>query len=219
MGSLLNMSGRALVKMPYDAEVEYLESSGMQCINTGITPTLSYSVEIEFKWVSPYNTTNDASGTLFGTFNGWNNEAFMFVGAFNTTRLFNCWGNKNTYNNNSSYIAGLADNWHALTFRNKITYIDGTAIAGASSGKGNPVGAVYLFCARTYARDTDYGIYGIGTTKQIRKFKMFDGNMNVVSNFIPVRVGNVGYMYDKVSGQLFGNAGAGSFILGPDKIN
>lgn len=38
----------------------------------------------------------------------------------------------------------------------------------------------------------------------------------LVRDFIPVRVGNVGYMYDEVSGQLFGNAGTGEFILGPD---
>ena len=37
------------------------------------------------------------------------------------------------------------------------------------------------------------------------------------ADLIPVRVGNVGYMYDKISGKLFGNAGTGSFILGPDK--
>ena len=34
---------------------------------------------------------------------------------------------------------------------------------------------------------------------------------------IPVRVGQVGYMYDRVSGQLFGNQGTGNFILGEDK--
>jgi hypothetical protein len=38
-----------------------------------------------------------------------------------------------------------------------------------------------------------------------------------VADFIPVRIGQTGYMYDKVSGQLFGNAGTGAFILGPDK--
>lgn len=27
----------------------------------------------------------------------------------------------------------------------------------------------------------------------------------------------IGYMYDKVSGQLFGNQGTGNFILGADK--
>lgn len=35
-------------------------------------------------------------------------------------------------------------------------------------------------------------------------------------DYIPVRIGEVGYMYDKVSGELFSNAGSGSFILGPD---
>jgi len=35
-------------------------------------------------------------------------------------------------------------------------------------------------------------------------------------DLIPVRVGQVGYMYDKISNKLFGNSGTGSFILGPD---
>ena len=41
----------------------------------------------------------------------------------------------------------------------------------------------------------------------------------LVRDFIPVRVGQVGYMYDRVSGQLFGNAGTGAFIVGPDVNN
>ena len=36
-------------------------------------------------------------------------------------------------------------------------------------------------------------------------------------DFLPVRVVTVGYMYDRVSGQFFGNAGTGAFIIGPDK--
>lgn len=36
-------------------------------------------------------------------------------------------------------------------------------------------------------------------------------------DLIPVRVGTTGYMYDRVSRQLFGNAGTGDFIVGPDK--
>lgn len=39
----------------------------------------------------------------------------------------------------------------------------------------------------------------------------------LLRDFIPVRVGDVGYLYDSVSGQLFGNAGTGSFVIGPDK--
>lgn len=48
---------------------------------------------------------------------------------------------------------------------------------------------------------------------RISSVKIDDG---LTFDAIPVRVGNVGYMYDKVSGKLFGNAGTGDFILGPD---
>ena len=37
-----------------------------------------------------------------------------------------------------------------------------------------------------------------------------------VMDFIPVRIGDVGYMYDRVTKQLFGNDGTGAFVLGPD---
>jgi hypothetical protein len=39
-----------------------------------------------------------------------------------------------------------------------------------------------------------------------------------VLDFIPVRVGQTGYLYDRVSGKLFGNAGTGDFVLGPDVV-
>jgi hypothetical protein len=39
----------------------------------------------------------------------------------------------------------------------------------------------------------------------------------LLHDLIPVRVGQVGYMYDRVSGELFGNAGTGAFTLGNDK--
>ena len=39
----------------------------------------------------------------------------------------------------------------------------------------------------------------------------------LVRDFISVRVVDVGYLYDRVSGQLFGNSGTGAFIIGLDK--
>ena len=216
MGTLLNrrryMGGKAL---PYDAEVEYLQSTGTACIDTGIIPTLSYSVEIEFKWVSPFFSA-DASANLFGSINGWNNNGFCIVYTHQSNRhdFYNCWGNnfKESRNTDLSY---LLDSWHTLTFTNKKTLIDGTQIGQTSTGTGNPIGNVYLFCARNWANGN---LYGIGTTKQIRSFKMYDASSNLVMDLIPVRKGTVGYMYDKVSGQLFGNAGTDAFVLGPDKI-
>jgi hypothetical protein len=37
-----------------------------------------------------------------------------------------------------------------------------------------------------------------------------------IIDLIPVRKGTTGYMYDKITGKLFGNAGTGTFTLGPD---
>ena len=45
------------------------------------------------------------------------------------------------------------------------------------------------------------------------KFRGRDGLLDC----IPVRVGDIGYLYDRVSGELFGNSGTGAFIVGPDK--
>ena len=53
------------------------------------------------------------------------------------------------------------------------------------------------------------------TNARIKSFIWKRNNIEIL-NFIPVRVGNVGYMYDKVSGKLFENQGTGNFILGQD---
>ena len=45
--------------------------------------------------------------------------------------------------------------------------------------------------------------------------KIYSGG-TLVRDFIPVRKNGVGYLYDKVSGTLFGNAGSGSFTYGND---
>ena len=49
----------------------------------------------------------------------------------------------------------------------------------------------------------------------IAYFRAFCKN-EIVCDLVPVRISEVGYMYDKVSKRLIGNAGNGKFILGPD---
>ena len=59
--------------------------------------------------------------------------------------------------------------------------------------------------------------YGIGTQKRLRNIKIYDGDSTLVFDGIPVRKKGVGYIYDKVTEQLFGNANStGDFTLGPD---
>lgn len=216
MGTLLNrrryMGGGG--GLPYDAEVEYLESTGTAYIDTGITPTLSYSVEMEFYLVSPLSSES-ASATMFGTLNGWNKHTFMVACSPSISRIYNCWGNRNTTYTDQTFVNNLVDNWHTLLFRDKRTYIDDTPIGSAvASPSGNPVGSIHLFCAKNYGDNT---LYGVGSTKRIRRYKIYDENSKLVIDYIPVRVGTTGYMYDKVTGRLFGNQGTDAFIIGSDK--
>lgn len=56
---------------------------------------------------------------------------------------------------------------------------------------------------------------GAGNKVRFYYFKIYNNGV-LVRDMIPVRVGQTGYMYDRVSKQLFGNSGTGDFILGPD---
>lgn len=51
---------------------------------------------------------------------------------------------------------------------------------------------------------------------KVYSFKIWQ-NGTLVRDYIPVRKGTVGYLYDRVTHKLFGNAGTGDFVIGPDK--
>ena len=59
-----------------------------------------------------------------------------------------------------------------------------------------------------------------GVAKEFTKMRLYYIKFlrynEVIMDLIPVRVGQVGYLYDRISGNLLGNAGSGDFILGPD---
>lgn len=99
------------------------------------------------------------------------------------------------------------DNYHTWRYEGKKLAIDNNLNYLTNSenyNQGN--GTLCLY----------HGALGI-TPAAIKNYKQYRNN-TIVIDLIPVRIGNVGYMFDKVSGQLFGNAGSGSFILGPDII-
>ena len=58
---------------------------------------------------------------------------------------------------------------------------------------------------------------GVKYPTRVNRLSLFDKNFSLVADFIPIRKGNIGYMYDRVSRQLLGNQGTGDFVIGPDK--
>lgn len=217
MGAILNrrryMGGKAL---PYDAEVEYLESSGDgneqgQVINSNVLiPSDCKHVEYHFKFMFTKNQKGVVCGHQTSTHD--NPRTYLFyTGNATVSRNFYA-GNKI-----ANYTIGpldIVDGYITLDEdTGKFEYYRDGLLVGQHNMSGTALNRDYpiRFFGGSYGNRLDDL-----TSARIWKFSIVHGNV-VVRDFIPVRVGQTGYMYDKVSGQLFGNSGTGDFILGPDK--
>ena len=179
------------IHLPYDAQVEYLQSSGTQKIAAGITgiATIIGSAQV--------TTVNNLSQLVISSSNG--NAGTWYGG--NTSSKWGAGAASGTYTNIDVTTRGDFN----LIFTNSevIGTVNGESIYRTHS---STQGEWYLFRCQNNSNAFIGKLYYI---------KIYQNN-TLVRDFIPVRVGQVGYMYDQVSGQLFGNAGSGSFVLGND---
>lgn len=186
--------------MPYDTGVEYLESTGTQYIDTqyhGNTTRTRVDMKI----------TIIGSGTQFicGSRNTpykIENDSCAFL--YYQSALRADWAT-------GKGISGTINVSRNTPIDVSITrgecVVDGVTHTYANNTSINQNNTLLLF---TISDSLTSGFVG-----KIHYFKIYDNNA-LVMDLIPVRVGQVGYMYDKVSGNLYGNSGSGSFILGND---
>ena len=189
--------------VPYDAEVEYLESTGTQWIDTGVKPDNTYTFDTAVAVLNtPYNCIYWGCRSA-GTFASDNSQCYLnsFTGSASDILKL--------YSTNTSSV----DNW--------------------SSGIVPQVGVMYSFSGITVVSTMNtmtysvvlFGLNIIGTVNaslgrcRIGKWTAYSNDIKV-ADFVPVRVGSganaVGYMYDRVTKRLFGNQGTGAFTIGPD---
>ena len=195
--------------LPYDAEVEWIESTGSQYIDTGIYAVNDIIVDGS---VIPVDyTTINKSRTIIGTDyvgSGWTFVIRQPSGVKNNRLqvMFGGWWTSNPYDNNS-LDAGVVS-----TFR-----YDREGMIFDVNGKIEHTSPPSDFSQHKIliGKNRNQGFDKCPSLKTVH-IKIHTGD-NPVRDFIPVRVGDVGYMYDRVSGQLFGNVGTGEFIIGPDK--
>lgn len=182
--------------------VEYIESTGTQYIDTGIKLNNNSSVEINYQLTQ---ATQSRTG-LFGALNlsGSNQGRFGSLLSPSNQQLEHGYGSGNDY-----WQQGLPDtNRHTLYQKKNEVYFDGTLIHTFSS-------ATFSLAINAYLGNFVYTNYTPAKAKYYSS-KWWD-NGTLVRSFIPVRdENNVGYMFDEVTGQLFGNAGSGSFGIGND---
>lgn len=189
----------------YDAEIEYLASEQDAWINTGLNGNnnnLSLDCEIMVEPTSyscyPFGNYQSGSRKMWGMVVTSDTKATIRINASAATLT----------NGQFDFSVGVK---HHVVANRTTTTIDGASYTnGTGSASSNQYSTIALFKGNTRIA-MDAG------KVTIYYFKMYNRE-TLVMDFIPVRKGSVGYLYDRVSGQLFGNAGTGNFILGADVL-
>ena len=229
--------GRGGKRLPFDSEVEYLESTGMQLIDAGIT-TGEHGVravcEIEYTKLG----SHDAVGAIFGCLVGGNTTGIL------NQLLTATW--RSTYNSLQVRWQGGANQAAILSAPtitvgtrytvdtslvsgsihlkvNGETFVQNASTINASAGG---IGKIYIN-ALSYPSSSE-GVYPSMARAQLGwvryySFRLYNSDGVLVRDFQPVRFANElgqseGAMYDRVSGELepFRNRGTGAFVWGPD---
>ena len=200
--------GRGGAKLPYDAEVEYLGSTGTQYIDTLVNADSNLSVEITMANVgTPWSNVNPI-GVILLTPRFRHHLNFTVQGV----RYFFGVGD-------SCDLASNVRPSDGDVFTYKVDAENKTFTLGSFLG---------TFPNDTFDTGLSYWLFGRnGTTPphlgllRIYSAKLWNGS-TLVRYFVPVRFTNElgqseGAMYDRVSKQLFCNQGTGAFGYGNDK--
>ena len=187
--------------LPYDAEVEYLESTGTQWIDTGYTPSgpTTFNLSATF-------TPTSSEFDFFGAYRLYT-QGSMICGCYNKF----VFGYNPPNSRIDSASLGSAEIYakieYSLGQSSRTLKVNGTTYSGN--------GATFSNLEVTLFRSNFIGIF------KCHAFQIYDANGILVRDFQPVRFTNEngqseGAMYDRVSRKLFRNAGTGSFTIGPD---
>lgn len=178
-------------------EVEYIQSSGTQWVDSGVLPNQDSRVICKFQFLlrteeqTMFMGRTAANENAFGLFhnkNGWNFDygTGRATGATATaiTDVVDLDCNKSTATLNGSELINSAQSW-----------------AGTAS-------------LAIFARNTNGTLNNYATAK-LWSFSIF-ANGTIIRDFVPcINADTVAGLYDLVSSQFYGNAGTGSFSAGP----
>ena len=208
-GSMIGVNRRRVMggggaPLPYDAEIEYLKSDRKQYIELPYPFDNTDFVELEA------GLTSMVPDDFLVTSKKWNNKDYN---RFSLAGIGDYAGNYGFYygdrGTGNIFVPNTAGdhNAHLWRYQNYICQIVDLGLTMDVSEIPFAGTTTNLVLFWSYKGANPGVIYSF-------KHKKATGE---ILDLIPVRVGQVGYMYDKVSKKLFGNNGTGSFILGPDK--
>ena len=207
------MGGKAL---PYDAEIEYLEINtgcGFIDIDTGYIPTgLDNDIYITITHLSfPSGTTRHCYFHNGNVDKGRRHR--LNRSPSNNTQLLAYNGSSASITTNAYGIINVTSNTlYTIEFHNSTQTVvcNETSYNAKNSEADEDSGySVHIF-----------GLFGdnppVNPYCKFHSFKWYKAG-KLELDIIPVRIGDKGYLYDKVKNRLLPNIEAGEFILGPDK--
>ena len=178
-------------------ELEYIESTGSEYINTGIKENVCCMLEFEFM---PTGLKMVSQSYLSGTVD---NFTFAASGTENTVYL--------RYRTSEKFYATAID----TSVKNKFNIMNNNIILNntimSSVNTNYSVGTnsnnIIIFDCASLNRRAKMRFYSL---------KLYGKNKNLLRDFIPVKnnaTGKAG-LYDKVEDKFYGNSGTGDFIMG-----
>lgn len=192
---------------PYDAEIEYLQTSGKQCVDTLVPANSTNEFEVDYE-VIPSTVSIDSTGIV----------SYRVGSTSGTSRGIWAHNNKVALNLNG-YDSGwktLNNGRHLVQLIGSALYVDGTIVASSNTDRSYDYSPETNGLLKGRRSDSANGWDGRAAVHmKLYGCKIYNQGA-LARDFIPVRVGEVGYLYDKVSGQLFANASTTPFILGND---
>lgn len=185
-------------------QLEYIESTGTQYIDTGVYVNSNFEWEMDFQFTdvstSMWSGTGETTSASMGICAGISYNYFL-IGVNNGT-----WSSKET-----SFLKDTSR--HTLDFKSGSQSIDGTQVANFvfNSTQGKNTFPLATFCTLWGTGPTSYSNY---CKMKIYSCKIYDNNV-LIRDYIPaLDYNNVVCLYDKVTKTCFYNQGTGEFLGG-----
>lgn len=176
-------------------EVEYIQSSGSQYINTGVNPKIKPRVVIKMAMINPDDSDYFGNSPINGS---------AFFGNFSSYGL-----NFYRYGSTSALNTGISvkqNQWHEWDISQSV-YLDGYlryTTTNTYTYNSNQI-SICIFKCRNYA------------TYQLAYFILYDGEEKVREFYPCYRKSDSAIgLYDKVTNKFYPNNGNGVFIKGAD---
>ena len=202
----------------YDSKIEYLSGDGHQYIDTNIVPDSSTGIKVTLN-PDIYNYTGENDTYIVGLRDNSNDTRWCLGKAGDAN-----WGKAGVYYGYGTYTyfgVSQLDNDryypYGTTFTLRLNFLNSKyAVNGERDSISLP--STMPFTATNVIRI--FGSSGVDANYTKYAGKIYSVQISqgtqIVMDLIPVRKNGVGYMFDKISGNLYGNDGTGSFTLGPD---